>query len=289
MKAVCCICGGNEAVSYKGAPGLGLVKCRKCTLVFVDPMPGPPQLKDIYEGRYYNSENSLEMGYDNYFDEEENIRKTALKRLKYMERHVRKGRLLDVGCAFGFFMDTAKKRGWDVCGIDISRLACEHARKLGLKVIEGNADIMDLPEDKYDLITLWDVVEHLTRPKEVLIKLRQRLGEEGLLVLTTPDIDSLPARLTDGNWLGFKSPKEHLWYFSKVTISRLLSEAGFKIERIFYSGKHVSLNMFIERLSRYLPMAGKLNPADIGRKISFYANPFDICCVFARKDEDAKS
>ena len=285
----CCICGKSDAVPYKGADNLKLVKCPGCSLIFVSPMPGPAVLKDIYEAHYYNNKNSLEMGYDNYSEEETNIRKTALKRLKYIERYAKKGKLLDVGCAFGFFMDTARKNGWDVSGIEISRVAIEHALKIGLNVTEGNIDIMDLPGEKYNLITLWDVVEHLTKPKEVLVKLRQRLDKGGILVLSTPDIGSIPARLTGGKWIGFKSPREHLWYFSKTTISKLLAETGFRVKKVFYAGKHVSLSMFIDRLSRYLPPAGKLNLGGVSRKISFYANPLDISCVLAERQEDGQS
>jgi len=282
----CCICGKSGVIPYKGVDNLKLVKCPACSLIFVSPMPEPAALKEIYEADYYNNKNSLEIGYDDYSKEEANIRKTALKRLRYIERYAKKGKLLDVGCAFGFFMDTARRNGWDTSGIEISHVASEHALKLGLNVTEGNIDIMELPDEKYDLITLWDVVEHLIKPKEVLIKLCQRLDKGGILVLTTLDIDSFPARLTDGKWIGFKSPQEHLWYFSRTTISKLLVESGFRVKKAFYAGKHVSLSMFIDRLSRYLPFAGRLNLGGMSRKFSFYANPLDISCVLAGKEED---
>jgi len=250
----------------------------------VNPQIEPKDLKGVYLNNYYRSNNSKELGYDNYLAEQLNIEKTSSKRLDIIEKIIRPGKLLDVGCAYGFFMRVANGRGWQSIGVELSEKAADYAKNsLGLNVLCGDIETVSLSNNSFNLITLWDVIEHLSKPRSVLEKLHDILVDGGLLALTTPDIESLPAKLTGQRWLGFKSSAEHLWYFSKQTITRLLEKTGFKVEKIFYVGKYVNLGMFVDRLSRYIPPVGKLSFLLHRRRPSFYVNPYDIICVIAQR------
>jgi 2-polyprenyl-3-methyl-5-hydroxy-6-metoxy-1,4-benzoquinol methylase len=263
---------------------LHLVKCQHCGLVYQNLQKQQKELKGVYNEAYFKSSNSIRMGYDDYLQDKENIERTSSKRLDFIERIIRPSTLLDVGCAYGFFMNIANQRGWRSKGIDIAYPACQYARdSLGLDVLCSDIQTAPLEEYSFGLITLWDVIEHLSNPRQVLGKLHKLLKKRGRLIFTTPDVRSIPARIARHRWIGFKSRDEHLWYFSRQTISRLIESSGFKVERIFYVGKFVKPGMFIDRLSNYLPAMAGLLSCFHNKKSSFYFNPLDIMCVISRK------
>ena len=284
INVTCCICNRNETKEVKINNKYMLVRCKFCGLIYVNPQHGLEELKKIYSDDYFLSRNSDELGYDDYFSDSENIMKTAMRRLKVIEKIISPGRLLDVGCAYGFFLEAAKRRGWQAWGVELAKTPAAYARDiLGFKVLCQDIESVNLGGEKFDAVTLWDVIEHLADPRKVVEKLRSLIDDHGLLILTTPDIESLPARITRNRWIGFKSPDEHLWYFSRCTIIKLLESAGFKVEKTFYAGKYIKLGMYMSRLSKYIPLVKGWTFLLNKGKSSYYANPFDIICVAARK------
>ncbi|HUT15847.1 MAG TPA: class I SAM-dependent methyltransferase, partial [Anaerolineae bacterium] len=140
-----------------------------------------------------------------------------------------------------------------------------------------------------DLITMWDLIEHLRDPAGTLRKIAGALKEDGLFVLSTPDVESLPARLMREKWLGWQLQNEHLHYFSYSTLERMLNAAGLEIIKRMQVGKHVTFDLFVDRLALYgrpaaalLRSLGGLFPAPL----SFYVNPLDIICIYARLRPD---
>ena len=266
-----------------------IVECESCGLIFNAVMPSEEQLADIYTEEYYQSKDSLKYGYTDYLADRDNIVRTSWKRLREIEKLKGSGSLLDVGCAFGFFLDVARERGWRVSGVEISEHAARYAsRELGLDVVHHDAETWTYPERSYDVITMWDLVEHLRDPKGTLRKLAGALKEDGILVLSTPDVDSLAARVMKERWLGWQLRNEHLYYFSHPTLELMLDSAGLEIISRMHIGKHVTFDLFIARLSLYgrpaaalLKVFKRLFPAPT----SLYVNSLDIICVFARLKE----
>lgn len=267
-----------------------IVRCEACGLTFNAVVPTQEELVDIYTEEYFRSKDSLKYGYTDYLADRGNIVKTSRERLAQIERIKRPGTLLDVGCAFGFFMEVARDRGWTVSGVEISPFAAEYAaEELGLDVVNRSAEDGPYAPRSCDLITMWDLIEHLRDPARTLRKLAGALKEDGILVLSTPDMGSLPARLTREKWLGWQLQNEHLFYFSASTLERMLNAAGLEVIKQMHIGKHVTFDLFVDRLALYgRPVAALLRSLGgfFPAPLSFHVNPLDIICVYARLRTD---
>ncbi len=284
----CQLCGSTK-ISSLGNDRLGhLVQCADCALVHVLEFPLAHDLQLIYGEGYYRSTESHVVGYEDYEADEANVLETARRRLRHISGYKpAPGSLLDVGCALGFFMDAATQQGWHTVGIELSEYAAHNARaRVGSEVHWGELSAASLAPSSFDVITLWDVVEHMSDPVAQLRECRRVIKADGLLALTTPDIGSLMAKLTGARWMGFKLADEHLYYFSRDTAGRLLTLAGFDVIQSFPVGKCITLEFFVKRLSLYLPRVAKLlMPLVHGTRLghrSIYVNAGDIVCLVAR-------
>jgi len=252
-------------------------------------MPARTELDAVYGEAYFHSERSAEVGYADYAADRDAITRTADRRLAALERHAPlRGRLLDVGCALGFFMLAAQQRGWQVEGCDISAHAAAFAREeLGLPARAGTLEEMAYEPSSFDAITMWDVIEHVIDPVAELRLAASLLRPGGVLALSTPDVGSLPARLARGRWMGYKLAEEHLTYFDRSTITRAVEMAGLDVVDIRTTGKDVSLAFAAERLALYAGPAARalgraLGAAGVAHR-AVYLNPRDILCVTARR------
>ncbi len=194
-----------------------------------------------------------------YEQETENRQVIFKRRVKAISEDIHQaGRLLDVGCSTGLFAGEAAKTGWQVAGIDPAEWAVAIARqrvpagRFFTNTIE-TAEFSGLP---FDVITLWDVLEHVDHPRDVLGRLTQWLAPGGHLYLNLPNIDSLIARGMRTHWPMLL--REHLWYFSPQTITRLLQDYGYRINRIRSNHVRFSIANIGRRLSQY---SGKPEPA----------------------------
>ena len=284
----CNLCGSSQSEPFCPANGLGLVRCAGCGLVYVGLRPDPDELYTLYDETYFRNDESGVVGYSDYIKDEPNIRRTARRRLAFLERFLAPGRLLDVGCAVGFFLDEARRRGWQVEGLDVSSFAVEYTRqRFGLTAHLGSFTEAELPAGAFDLVTMWDVIEHVPDPKAYVRRAAELLRAGGVIVLATPDVDSIPARLAGRRWVGFKLSEEHIYYFSIKTLARMLDEAGFDVVNVRHVGKYVTLRLFLDRLGMYFPrLAGLLAVFERAFNLSeraAYVNPFDIVAITARK------
>lgn len=283
----CPLCGSSKKTKVYLQHYPRLVKCLSCSLIYTNPRLKKENLENLYVREYFQNENSSVFGYQNYLGDENKIRKTFIKRLKTIEKIKSPGSLLDVGCAMGFFMDIAQNNGWQTKGIDISEFATSFAKnKLNLDVKTGNIQEFNLPDNSFDLITLWDVIEHLDDPLTCLKKINLALKKDGLLVFSTPNVASLPAKLARHRWVGYKLSDEHLTYFSPQTIALLCKKTGFRVVKSHSLGKYVSLSLFADRLSLYSKTAGKFFKFIdyfFPKTFNLYLSAFDIICVYAKK------
>ena len=193
-------------------------------------------------------------GYADYAGELASHRATFGDRLRDAERRLGfAGRLLDVGCAFGHLAATASERGWDVYATDLSRVAAAHARtRFGVRVFVSDPCRAAIAPGSMDLITLHDVIEHVSTPRTLLAQLLPVLRPSGWLHVTTPNVESLSARVLRRHWYHYK-PREHCLYFSPATISRLLIDSGFDVVSVTAAPSRMSLDAVLSRLQRYSP------------------------------------
>ncbi|MCX6760359.1 MAG: class I SAM-dependent methyltransferase [Candidatus Nealsonbacteria bacterium] len=264
-----------------------LLRCQKCGLIFVYPQPEFCMIKNIYAQNYFKNSSSHSIGYENYLKDKPNIMKTFERRLKNIEAlYPKKGEILDLGCAMGFFLEVAKNHGWNPHGVEISEYASNIAKKrFGNNIFNGVLNQACFLEDSFDIITMWDYLEHIPDPSFELSLIWKLLKKGGMVILSTPNANSLPHKIFRDRWMGYKD-QEHLYYFSEKNMRTLLQKNGFKILKSERTGKHISLSLFIKRLNLYSkPLADIsrfLTPEKIS-DFSFYINPLDIICFYAEK------
>jgi 2-polyprenyl-3-methyl-5-hydroxy-6-metoxy-1,4-benzoquinol methylase len=146
------------------------------------------------------------------------------------------GRLLDFGCGAGSFLRRMQTHGWRVEGLDVSAdVAAQVERQAGIRVHVGTLPHADLDSERFDCLTMWQALEHVHQPREVLESARQVLRPGGAIVITVPNIESWSFRTFGAHWFALDVPR-HLTHFAPHTLSRLLASAGFGKIRIQHVG-----------------------------------------------------
>jgi 2-polyprenyl-3-methyl-5-hydroxy-6-metoxy-1,4-benzoquinol methylase len=234
------------------------------------------------QSRDYNESYYRQGIYADYLEERISIRKNASRMLSELEKLVPGRTLLDVGCAAGFFLEAARARGWTVRGLDVSSYATEYARReLHLDVESGSIESITESSSKLDVVTLWDTIEHLSRPDLALVNIRRRLKPEGILALSTGDYGSLLRRLTGKRWRLFTDPT-HNFFFDEATLKRLLTQTGYEPVRIIRRGKWVSLSMILHQSPLPFKKRAQALFSAIHWNPSLYINLYDVMTVFAK-------
>jgi len=160
------------------------------------------------------------------------------KRCRVITKRKRPGRILDVGCGVGHFLNGMKLRGWQALGTEVSKEAAAYAReRFDLEVFVGPLEQAGFPAAYFDAVTLWHVLEHLHDPLATLLEINRLLKEDGLLVFAIPNWHSLDARLFGEFWVGLDMPR-HLYVFPRPALEELLARSGFRIAetRCFFGG-----------------------------------------------------
>jgi SAM-dependent methyltransferase len=164
--------------------------------------------------------------------------------------------LLDVGAYIGVFVEIAGAAGWQAQGIDPSKWAADQAQRHGLDVRLGTLESSDLPLEAFDVITLWDVIEHLADPAAGLARARAHLRPGGWLVIHTMDIDAPIARLMGSRWPWLMDM--HLHYFGRRTLGRMLSEHGYEVIWQGAQGRYLRLGYVASRVEGFQPALGRI-------------------------------
>jgi 2-polyprenyl-3-methyl-5-hydroxy-6-metoxy-1,4-benzoquinol methylase len=276
-----CIACGRPA-HYRPALA-GLDACTECGFITYR-TPDHFDASELYRSEYFRGEE-----YPDYLGQERALRRSMKRHLSQMSKYGKlDGALLEVGCAYGFFLDEARACFSRVVGIDVADDAVEHAsRALGLDARQGDLLQLDL-SDRFEVICLWDTVEHLPRPDAILERAKRLLAPRGLLFLTTGDVASLNARLRGARWRQIHPPT-HLHYFSRETMARLLRRLGFEIVGIETAAYYHTLFNVLGSLAlrkgwlgRIAKTAGASIGQDLGSKLGFWLNLGDIMFVAAR-------
>jgi 2-polyprenyl-3-methyl-5-hydroxy-6-metoxy-1,4-benzoquinol methylase len=194
-----------------------------------------------------------------------------------------RGRLLDVGCHIGVFLELAAARGWAAQGVEPSGWACAVARDRRLDVRCSTLRDAGLPTAAFDVVTMWDVIEHFPDPAAELREVHRLLRPGGLVGITTMNVDSLVARLLGARWPWLM--QMHLYYFSVRTMQALLERCGFQVVAVFPHRRIVRLAYLLSRTERWSPalaqalqaaakrlgVARLLVPVDLGDIFTLYA------------------
>jgi SAM-dependent methyltransferase len=149
------------------------------------------------------------------------------------------GRILDVGCGIGFFLEEARDAGWEALGTEYGQRPIDIARSKGLSVVDASTGPLSFDPASFDVITAFEVLEHLRDPVAEVETAARLVRPGGLFYCTTPNFDSLSRRLLRERWSVIEYP-EHLNYFTVSTLSRLLERAGFRTHRVLTSGLDIA-------------------------------------------------
>ena len=300
-KTPCNLCGSNDAVLlYRSTlprqpdrphnvealqctnAGYGIhgpvVKCQRCGLVYINPRPNSSDVLHDYE----------DVVDELYVEERDGRVLTFQRHLRPLERIAGQPdgkRLLDVGCHIGVFVDVAQQHGWDAWGVEPSHWAAEQAQAAGLKVVNGTLATSGFPDASFDVITLWDVIEHVPNPKEELLQVHRLLKPRGVVVIHTIDIESPFARIMGHRWPWLM--EMHLYYFSPRTLRRMVEDIGFEVIHSSPQGRYLRLGYLISRLQGYNRPLYRLLDAIVTRLnlrgIAVPINLGDLFTMYARK------
>lgn len=237
--APCNLCGGTTAAPLFVKFGYQIVRCHRCRLEFLHPMPTAAEIAAFYDEGYFTGDPERR-GYLDYVGERETFLRSFGEKLDKIEkllaqrRSARGGsgarkRLLDVGTASGWCVEAARDRGWDAWGVEVSEYAVQQARERGLNVVQGES-LSAFSGQQFDVITLWDALEHLLDPQALLQEARSLLAGDGILIFSTGDVGHSWSRL-QGRQHRIYNPPQHLYYFSRATMAALAEQAGFVVLR----------------------------------------------------------
>ena len=188
-----------------------IYECRSCSLAYVDPFP--IDSSDIYEKKYFKK--SL-VSYDKL--REYRINRFGLERLKLIKKYITSGSILDIGCGVGWFLEAAKKDGFKVYGQEVSSDLADYTKNsLNIKVFENDVCEIDL---KFDVITMFDLIEHVSNPLKLVRDCKQLLNPGGIILAFTPNYDSLGIAEM-GKDSSLVCPPAHLTYFTKKSVTEL--------------------------------------------------------------------
>ncbi len=290
----CQVCGSKSSALLFAEDPYEIKRCTDCSLVYVSPRWSDDRIHQVYDAKYWRSDSPKTKGYADYAQEADLYLKTFRRRRRLVDRYVPPtGRVLDIGCAAGYFLRVMHDAGHDVRGIEPSSAIAEEAiRHLGKDRIHvGTLDGLrqgggrpGFEPHSFDLVTMWDVIEHIPDPQALLRQAAHLLKPDGHLILETQNVDSHVASLLGSRWHHYKH-EEHLYHVNRRTLPHLLDQGGYRPIRITssYGGKYVSFGFIAERVGRLSRIASLLSkPLLMLKRVNLYLNLRDELVVVAK-------
>jgi 2-polyprenyl-3-methyl-5-hydroxy-6-metoxy-1,4-benzoquinol methylase len=302
IKRTCCVC-GKDNTNYLFTPPESagpVVKCAQCGFIYVNPIESTKAL--IQEGPVLGGRPDFLLTSTNIKDIEGSWEQSIIERflqelpmkifnandaLKHLHEFISNpGTILDVGCFCGVFLNTAKHAGWQCYGIEPLVMPAIYARgyyNLTVKTDTLREDIY--PSEFFDTVTSFQVFEHLINPDHEIRLIRNLLKPGGLLMIEVPNIDTFMVKLLGKKHRHFV--QDHVSFFSTKTLSLLLGQHGFKVRKVYYPARMMSLNHLASWLRKQFHISGgKLNSGISNRLLerSIRLNIGDIVSVIASKE-----
>lgn len=263
----CPTCGGDRVVPRYQMNDYSIERCLDCTQMWLTPQPTEEMLRNVYSADYFSNDHFLSgrsdvlYGYHDYmlerFTRQSGYRAIVSRLKECIRTDARPHRLLDVGCGMGHFLDVAHDAGFSVRGVEFNPYAVAALRSKYVFPIECG-DFMAYDGGPVDAISMLDVIEHMRNPIAVLERARDLLPAGGVLVLTTMDSDSVMSRLLGARLEDFRRVREHLFFFTRKSISVALESLGMEVLGIRSHGHTIELGFLADRLALVSRMAGRL-------------------------------
>ena len=237
----CEVCGATGAdVGYAG-----LLRCANCSHVWADLAIDAAAIERLYQRGFFFGD-----GYNDYLADRRVTEKNFAARLATLRRFMTAShrRLFEIGCAYGFFLNAARDVFQSVSGIDVSDDAVRFAtQELRLDVTRADWLDVDASGKAFDVLCMWDTIEHLAAPRRYLEKASACMPAGSLIAITTGDISSLNARIQKRRWR-LIHPPTHLHYFTLQSLTQLLAQCGFRVVHVEYCGVYRSVRGMVHNL-----------------------------------------
>ena len=265
----CEFCGREDRIATRYVfDAHRILRCRRCTFMWLDPRPSEDDLHAVYDEHYFRNpgffdgDESALYGYSDY-EEERADRCRAFDKLVGRivdliqgDDRLEGASLLDCGCGPGYLLERAHRRGFAVEGIERnSAAAAAVASRYGFPVHVGA--LLDYGEGQFDVVTMMDVIEHLHDPFAALRKVAELTKPGGLFVVSTMDSDSLVSRIAGKRLEDFRRVREHLYFFTRHTMTGALERAGFEVLAVKSYGITLTLETLSRRLGNASPLLGR--------------------------------
>jgi len=261
----CAICSSDQTIPFLKKDSFNIVKCLECGLVYVTPRLTFKELEEFYATNYYEYVESYDLDFQR--------RKGAIR---WIRKYKTSGKLLDIGCSVGSMLEAANKY-FDSLGIDVAEWSLEDARKRNLNVLNGTLEDINFEKETFDVVTFTEVIEHIHDPVSFLKEVNRVLKPQGIIYITTGNIDGWRARRDGHKWY-YLTPQYHIYFFSPKTIRKILEQSGFEVLEV---GGLFPLREMIPLWNHY-PNKWDFVKACIG-KISFADFTFGDMGIIARK------
>lgn len=286
MNSSCAVCGANDPRPKLRKGETQILECGSCGLAFWTPEPDF-HAQELYDASYFD-DRRVGRGYDRYAALEQSLRLTFARRLSRLPRLGPSARVLDIGAAFGFAVAEALQAGWQAVGVEISVAAARRARvAAGGRVAVADAVATPFATGTFDMVTLWDVLEHLPNPHAAVAEVARVLRPNGRLVLTTGDVGSPVARLSGARWHLYTLP-EHLFFYTRKSLHILLTAHGLRVEAEYTDSSVYTLGYLVERLRKsLLGRSTERAPSWPGARLRVPLNLFDIVTLEAVRENRA--
>lgn len=258
-------------------------RCASCTHVWADLALSTDELERLYQRSYFFGDE-----YSNYVDDRRTLERNFTARLATLRRFMTAGhrRLFEVGCAYGFFLNAARTDFVDVAGIDVADDAVEYARReLRLPVTRGDFVDLAAPDELFDVVCLWDTIEHLAHPRAYVEKAAAVTRPGALIAITTGDIGSRNARFQKQRWR-LIHPPTHLHYFTQASLTELLDRCGFTVRYVEHCGMYRSVGGMLHNvvaLGWGWRRLGEGLRALVPSRLDAYVNLHDIMYIVAER------
>ncbi len=231
----CAVCGSNDARMLWTKNDATYVRCNVCSLVYENPRLTEKELVDFYSDKSYfiqDAEAKITSGYENYYTQ--CTQALVEEYFDIVEKYAmqKPGVYCDVGCGPGGVLKVAQARRWDAVGVEVSSWAVLEGKKNGLNIFEGSLLDVEFPADHFDVVSMFDVLEHLTTPKEYMREIQRILKPGGVLVVETPNVDGFFARYVYKEKADLIKPRAHICLYGQMSAKRLVSSIGFSSYKI---------------------------------------------------------
>lgn len=219
----CMVC-GSDKIKHFSLAGWNFFSCGECKITYLKAIPSDKQVNEFYQTNYkITSDYYIETEYRRIFRIPEQI--YLIKEISTLKD--KPAKLLDIGCDKGYFLDEARRYGYDVVGVEPSVAARQYCENLK---IDCYAELSEIKE-KQDIAVMWHSLEHHINPQKTLKEINEKLNENGLIFIRVPDFQCIYRKIFGKKWIWFQ-PDRHYWHFSKDSISILLQNSGFDLIKV---------------------------------------------------------